>query len=91
MSELSITQYMNEFRSVYPKTRVKVHENKRGFQVRIDGDKVGEPMTREELESATRSFRAPAPKQPAPFTAKLGDIARFNSEPQRRIITKHLP
>lgn len=79
MSEISITQYMNEFHAVYPKTRVKVHANKRGFQVRIDGDKVGEPMTREELESATRSFRAPAPRQPAPFTAKLGEIARFRA------------
>ena len=77
MSELSITQYMEEFRSVYPKTRVNVHAGKRGFQVRIDGEKVGEPMTREELESATRNFRAPAPRQPASFTAKLGDVASF--------------
>ena len=77
MSELSITQYMEEFRTVYQKTRVNVHAGKRGFQVRIDGDKVGEPMTREELESAARSFRAPAPRQPAPFTAKLGVIARM--------------
>ncbi len=91
MSELSIQQYMNEFRSVYPKTRVRVHASQRGFQVRIDGDKVGEPMTREELESATRNFRAPAPRQPAPFTAKLGDIARFVNKYQRRIITKYLP
>ena len=56
-----------------------MYANKRGFQVRIDNENVGEPMTREELESAARSMRAPAPRQPAPFTAKLGQIARFRA------------
>ena len=77
MSEISIMQYVENFNRTYPQKKVRVNANKRGFQVRIDGDKVGEPMTREELESAARSFRAPAPRQPAPFTAKLGDIAHM--------------
>ena len=77
MSELSILQYVEDFNRTFPQRKVRVHASRRGFQVRIDNENIGEPMTREELESAARSMRAPAPRQPAPFTAKLGNIARF--------------
>lgn len=77
MSELSILQYVENFNRTFPQRKVRVHASRRGFQVRIDNENIGEPMTREELESAARSMRAPAPRPSAPFTAKLGNIARF--------------
>lgn len=77
MSDLSITSYIENFQTVYPKAKVAVRASRKGFQVYIDGDKVGEPMTRTELEDAARHFRCPAPRAPARATAKLGAIARF--------------
>lgn len=75
--DASINAYVENFSRVYPKTPVNVKANRRGFQVFLNGERVGEPMTRAELEEAGRSFRAPAPRPVPVFTAKLGDIARF--------------
>lgn len=77
MSDLSITSYVENFQTVYPKAKVAVRPSRKGFQVYIDGDRVGEPMTRSELEDAARHFRAPAPRAAARATAKLADMARL--------------
>jgi hypothetical protein len=75
--DVSINGYVTNFTRVYPQKKVWVRGSNKGFQVYIDGDKVGEPMTRAQLEEAGRSLRAPAPR-PMPFaTAKLGDMARL--------------
>ena len=77
MPDLSITNYVENFQTVYPKAKVAVCPSRKGFQVYIDGERVGEPMTRGELEDAARHFRSPAPRAPARATAKLGDMARL--------------
>ena len=64
MSDLSITSYVENFQTVYPKAKVAVRPSRKGFQVYIDGDRVGEPMTRSELEDAARHFRARHREQP---------------------------
>ena len=75
--DITIESYRANFERKYPQKKLMVRPSKRGFQVYIDGDKVGEPMTRAEMEEAGRSLRAPAPRQQPVFTAKLGEVARL--------------
>lgn len=79
MRDLSITQYVENFERAFPQRPVKVHANRHGFQVFIDGHKVGDPMSRAELEAASRTFRAGAPRAYPRATGKLGDIAHFKA------------
>ncbi len=77
--DASIQAYVSNFERAFPQTNVKVRSSKRGFRVFIDGSAVGEPMTRGELEEASRTFRAPAPRPYPRATGKLGEIARFKA------------